>query len=152
VSISAFSASRCFSPAVLLDPEVGGDVILGTNCWRYIPEDRTLYSHRCENFKSNFLSVFFPSLGWCKVGVFNTGKKSWHGCLVCHKEVNKSCTSGYWNLRTSLYLLVKRTPWPLVRNRTTPTERPPIAGEVGFTFSLSCSQRTGPSRPFISVF
>jgi hypothetical protein len=40
-----------FLLGVLLEAEDGGSVFL-RNVGRYIPEDRTLHYHRCENLKS----------------------------------------------------------------------------------------------------
>jgi hypothetical protein len=45
-----------------------------------------------------------------------------------------------------------KTPWPLVRNRTIPTERPPLVGEVSANFCgyrVSHGQRNGSPRPLI---
>jgi hypothetical protein len=51
---------------LFFEPEGGGDVFLrnigwlSTNyyTWRYIPEDRTLRNHRCENPKFNVISWY----------------------------------------------------------------------------------------------
>jgi hypothetical protein len=34
------------------------------------------------------------------------------------------------NSYTTIYYKTKQTPWPLVRERTIPTERPPLVNEV----------------------
>jgi hypothetical protein len=52
------------------------------------------------------------------------------------------------------YKTTKQTPWPLVRKRTIPTERPPLVGEVSVNFCgyrVSPGQRNGSPRPLISV-
>jgi hypothetical protein len=43
---------------------------------RITSQRTTLYSYRCENFKSYFLGVFFPRLDWHEVDAFSIGKKS----------------------------------------------------------------------------
>jgi hypothetical protein len=54
------------------------------------------------------------------------------------------------------YTQTKKTPWPLVRKRTIPTERPPLVGEIWCQLLqiegcrvLSAAE---PPRPLISVF
>jgi hypothetical protein len=53
-------------------------------------------------------------------------------------------------------LIEKKTPWPLVRKRTIPTERPPLVGEVNANFFADRRCRivsaTDPYGRYISVF
>jgi hypothetical protein len=53
----------------------------------------------------------------------------------------------YMNLHRTGYFTNKQTPWPLVRERTIPTERPPLVDEILVpTFvdrGVSCGQRGG---------
>jgi hypothetical protein len=53
------------SSGVLFNPEYGGHMLLRNvgwlrSIWRYIPEDRTLHNHRCENLK--FCKLVFHGL------------------------------------------------------------------------------------------
>jgi hypothetical protein len=49
----------------------------------------------------------------------------------------------------------KQTPWPLVRERTTPTERPQLVGEIYFILWIEGCRvvsAADPPRSLISVF
>jgi hypothetical protein len=67
----------------------------------YIPEDDILHSYCRENIKS---------------------------CILQCTSVSASRTQARFLSR--LVLLIKQTPWPLVRERTIPTERPPLVDEI----------------------
>jgi hypothetical protein len=51
--------------------------------------------------------------------LMDSNKMSVGCCLLRTFEVKTMCIG-----------LVKQTPWPLVRKRTIPTERPPLVGEI----------------------
>jgi hypothetical protein len=63
--------------------------------------------------------IVFPSseLGSTKYVTSTRTADSWRGEQVCADDKTKKQTN-------------KQTPWPLVRERTIPTERPPLVDEI----------------------
>jgi hypothetical protein len=84
--------------------------VLTTATRRNIPEDGILKSHRCDNLKSDTTAVA------CLFGTVST--------LVCQSALLIAIP------RRMSPVYVLSSPWPLVRKRTIPTERPPLADEI----------------------
>jgi hypothetical protein len=75
---------------------------------RNIPEVAILHSYRRENLKS-YISIY------C---LYNQYQLTLVSLKVSNNEENNRINKQ------------KQTPWPLVRERTTPSERPPLVDEI----------------------
>jgi hypothetical protein len=73
-------------------------------------------------------------MGSGKINIRERGHKSVNETVLCSDIDNAGSTvvwaSRHWASRHSEYGGHKQTPWPLVRKRNIPTERPPLVGEI----------------------
>jgi hypothetical protein len=91
-----------FLLGLFFNPEDGGDMFLRNVGWlstdytaRYIPEDRTLHEHRCENLKSHI-----------------------------HKPVQLQVCVGFeGSVRRLSYGMLRRVVWQVERNMLLPKRR-----------------------------
>jgi hypothetical protein len=86
----------------------------------YIPEDAIFHSDRRENLKS-YLSNIVPL---CRIPYVSVGYVADWGLWIVE--------SGQFPVAyfPTLKMKVIQSPWPLVRKRTIPTERPPLVDEI----------------------
>jgi hypothetical protein len=83
---------------------------------------------------SNGVKIFKSSLDCPKISLYDFGHSDWddgRGAVCLLTRLDGQCNS---RLRTPCPLYIqqtnKQTPWPLVRERTIPSERPPLVDEI----------------------
>jgi hypothetical protein len=105
----------------------------GTHLLLAYVDDVNLLGDNIETIKKKTRTLIDTS----KVGLEENVKKTEYMLLYSHQNAGqyrdiKIANRSYENMSQSRYLgmTIKQTPWPLVRERTIPTERPPLVDEI----------------------
>jgi hypothetical protein len=72
--------------------------------WHYIPEDRTVYNHRCENLIFyKYCIIIYLFIQVLQMKGYITHFCYYEGESVNRSEMNRNCTTWYSNLEKNIY-------------------------------------------------